>query len=720
MRNQTARRAVACLAMIVGIAAAAQLVLANDALPILVTTVNPLPTPAADSYGSVSIRFSPSGLLYVWDGADVWRQSVLNGNSFTHVGSVPTAGADPGPINFSQDGSTLLIGNGAGGMDFSGQSNGLLYTMPVGGSSAAEAGTVFYHFDFVPAPASSALPATATKYLIDIGTAGYGASSVVLFDSAAGSAATRTIVQNVPGASTAIAFDSEHRLYVGVGYDPSFVHQGQIRRFDLADVDAAATGTPLEWSSGSLFNAVSNNSGSGMFFDARGYLFVGGQDGVTVFNKNGVAKSYVVAPYSYPSVSYNSANDQFSVQLYGDPHLSIYNAGAFGFASTWNVNQSGSFIEPANWDAAMPQGAGVAAAFGKGQGDSGNPAALGVTVDGAVRLGSLLFDSQNTAFTLAADGVSGHGITLDNSGGGAVVTANAGGHVIAADVVLADAGGHVFNISDGASLTLAGAVTASDGGKSLTKIGTGALEIDGKLTLPDNGAIRIAAGTLRLKLAAGSQSIGFGITATVAGSAVLELAGSASALSAPAAENPAVTNRTDIRNDSSAIAGLLVTSAGQQVGGIDGTGNLAVADGASLIADHIRQNSLTIGAGATFTLAPSDAFGNPLAEANSLLRAAASGTRMILPASSARIAATPLVSTNPGGTAITIDSPGSAIISAVPEPTAFSLMLVASLLALGVSGVRGQESGVSKCGTGKRSLPVSWGWHRQGIKAKLN
>ncbi len=53
----------------------------------------------------------------------------------------------------------------------------------------------------------------------------------------------------------------------------------------------------------------------------------------------------------------------------------------------------------------------------------------------------------------------------------------------------------------------------------------------------------------------------------------------------------------------------------QQVGGIDGaTGSVIVQDHASLTANHIVQSALVIGSGSTFTLAPSDASGNPSAQ----------------------------------------------------------------------------------------------------------
>ena len=69
----------------------------------------------------------------------------------------------------------------------------------------------------------------------------------------------------------------------------------------------------------------------------------------------------------------------------------------------------------------------------------------------------------------------------------------------------------------------------------------------------------------------------------------------------------------------------------QVVGGIEGPGNLVVEAGSDLTADNIVQNTLTIGAGSTVTIAPSSSGGGM--EANSSLNnsqstVAASGTAL--------------------------------------------------------------------------------------------
>ena len=93
-----------------------------------------------------------------------------------------------------------------------------------------------------------------------------------------------------------------------------------------------------------------------------------------------------------------------------------------------------------------------------------------------------------------------------------------------------------------------------------------------------------------------------------------------------------------IVNNSIAAVGVSVTGA-NQVAGIDGTGNLAINDGSSLIANHIIQGSLVIGGSAgspaTVTIAASDSAGNPLAIAGATTAAATSAASSFALAQSA-------------------------------------------------------------------------------------
>ena len=100
-----------------------------------VGTVASIPLPDNNAY-STSLRYDSNGNLYAWDGLSVWEQSGGTG-AFRNIGSV-TAGnsADAGPITLSQNGQTLLLSNGGGGAE-GGAYNGVFWTMPAAGGSAA-------------------------------------------------------------------------------------------------------------------------------------------------------------------------------------------------------------------------------------------------------------------------------------------------------------------------------------------------------------------------------------------------------------------------------------------------------------------------------------------------------------------------------------------------------------------------------------------------------
>jgi hypothetical protein len=277
-----------------------------------------LPLPSANSF-SVSTAFGPSdGLLYVWNGMQILKQDAPLSNSFTAIGNVGSGSADAGPLAFSRDGSKLLAGNGAGGF-LGGVHAGQLFTIPAtGGDNNTAAGNVPYQDRVIAANVG----VSNDLYFIDQGNASFTASSVSVFDAATG--ANSPLISNIPGASAAMTIDSLGRLYVGIGFGPQ---RGELRRFDQASLENAfATDTPLNWSSGDLFNSLDNNSGAGMFFDARGLLFVGGPNGLTVFDQNGNVNLYDNGGYT--NVDYDPIYDRVLVTGYGN-WQGLYPASAF-------------------------------------------------------------------------------------------------------------------------------------------------------------------------------------------------------------------------------------------------------------------------------------------------------------------------------------------------------------------------------------------------------
>ncbi len=140
--------------------------------------------------------------------------------------------------------------------------------------------------------------------------------------------------------------------------------------------------------------------------------------------------------------------------------------------------------------------------------------------------------------------------------------------------------------------------------------GNGALTIGSAPTFKNGSSLTINAGTLQID-ATGSTSamVGTGVTASVAGGATLQLAGTVSALSNSTGSNAAnVVTRGN--------GALFVTGTNQTVGSVTGdargngyTGSTTVGNGtnaASLIATQILQSTLIINANSTVMILPSN------------------------------------------------------------------------------------------------------------------
>ena len=268
----------------------------------------------------------------------------------------------------------------------------------------------------------------------------------------------------------------------------------------------------------------------------------------------------------------------------------------------WNFNGDGALSEAAKWDPqTVPNGVGLSAVFGDGTSVAVNAASATITIDGAYTLGSILLTNTNgTQFTLAADGVAGHGITLDNGGLGAAVNATAGSHTISAPLTLADSGGTSFYVAPGSTLTVSGAIGESGGSRSLNKAGEGTLLLSGANSF--SGGTTVSNGALVLNAAGSAAVLAPSSSVTVSNSATLELAGAVSALGSATADP------VSIVNNSSAAAGVLVSGTNQQAGGIDGSGTTEIAAGADFTVGHVVQTALildgTADVSANVTIAP--------------------------------------------------------------------------------------------------------------------
>jgi autotransporter-associated beta strand protein len=270
--------------------------------------------------------------------------------------------------------------------------------------------------------------------------------------------------------------------------------------------------------------------------------------------------------------------------------------------------------------------------------ETGASRGITVTGTGLLTLGAANSFTGGTTvnsgtLTTTADGALGSGPLAVNADDRGVSVVNLGSNEMVGGLsgTLAGTGTARVNIAAGKTLSvsqsvdsvfagnisLASGATAGSGG-SLTKSGGAALEIDGAPSLGNNSKINVAVGTLRFNLtpsSSGTVAIGTGVTATISNSAVLELAGTVSALSTGGGV-PAPAGRVHVINNCSTPAGLLISGTNQQVGGIDGTGTTQVNAGSDLTADHIVQSALVIGGTASshgvVTIAASDQTGKPL------------------------------------------------------------------------------------------------------------
>ncbi len=232
------------------------------------------------------------------------------------------------------------------------------------------------------------------------------------------------------------------------------------------------------------------------------------------------------------------------------------------------------------------------------------------------------------------------------------------------------------------------------------KAGGGTLEINSAPVFGQGSAITVNDGAVRLNVSSNTPapSVGTGVTVTVANGASLELAGTTSVLM----DATTSVRRATINNSSTSAVGVhVLDGAVQQVGGIDGSGNVVLDDSTgaatSLTADHINQNSLVIGAGSIFTLAPSDSDGNPMAAAMATLspgpaaRSSATPTSApnssgflvagsLAPASSFVAASGSLLGAGSATSAPTLSLGGGvsgASVSAVPEPSSIVMFVMA-------------------------------------------
>jgi len=210
---------------------------------------------------------------------------------------------------------------------------------------------------------------------------------------------------------------------------------------------------------------------------------------------------------------------------------------------------------------------------------------------GLTNNGSITFSGGLTTVNGPVTNESGETITIAQNPAifTGLVTNNSGGTIDTTNTTATFAGGFTNN-----------------GSTNFAQVANGLLQIDSAPTLNASSSLQISGpGTLSFKAVSGAAVIGANVTATVASGATLELAGTVSALS-----DPISGNSVNIVNNATTASGggLVVLGANQQVGVVSGSGDTMVGNGtsaASLTATQILQNTLTINANSTVTIAPS-------------------------------------------------------------------------------------------------------------------
>jgi hypothetical protein len=309
------------------------------------------------------------------------------------------------------------------------------------------------------------------------------------------------------------------------------------------------TPLPLE------YQPALGDSGSPLFVEIDGQFYVMGITSAILNGQNGTANQYGAAAVFTRVSSFNNYVDGSAYQHFVEDTIS----------NRWIAAIDGVFHAGANWLDAGRFDADYTAFTVVG--------AYAVTFDEdaesrklIVRQGAVTFDLDGHLYAQTHPSLDASVVVGRSSGDAASLSLQGGGTLASIAAFLAAENGSTgaVNVTDGSLWTVAHNLVI--GGTHTASGGTGMLNVDG-------GAIDVA-GLLSIATAGSSASF----TNTTSTASAIDNAGALNVGTA---------------------AALIVA------GGLTGNGHTTVSGaGASLVVDHIVQNSLTIGEGALVTLAP--------------------------------------------------------------------------------------------------------------------
>lgn len=488
----------------------------------------------------------------------------------------------PNSIEFNAAGNTIYVSN----LDYSPPSGGVV-PLTLSGASAGPAlvgGSITSYSGLSLAPNGALV---VGGFNDDTGSKGGVLKSDAAITAISDLVAPTTSLSGVAGIMT-----RANDIYVAAGFS------GRVAAYNLTTGALDPAFTPI---TGLGFPASISLASDGQSVLVATLGFAAGGGMISRYSLSGQFLGTVATPQTDPSAGFE------------EPTAIVMVSDGTPVSESWITNVDGLFGIGSNWETGqVPSGQGVTATFGS---LTGAGPTLNVTVNKAFAAGTLAFDNSSVSYNLAGDGISGHGLTLDNGAAGAAsIIVSSGSHAISAPLSIAN--GLIVTLSadptaSTPALTISGSVSGTGG---LRKTGPGTLVLGAANNFM--GGTEVAAGTLRTTGLGALGSTAGGAATTIDAAAMLEMAGDGSTWGtvAPADRPHIIDNGT-----------LLVTGVDQIAGIVDGgnhatmgLGSMVFAPGSSVQVDSLTIQSISVGNGAMLTIAASDSSGNPLSSPGAL------------------------------------------------------------------------------------------------------